>query len=106
MRIGSFESLSTREFVGTTGKCSGKFFLGKPLGLTGCEVSLNRLPAGKGMSFVHAHKRNEEVYIVLRGKGIFYIDGEEFPIEEGCLPPDFPWHLCVRKIFSNFHVFV
>ncbi len=83
MQIGPFESLSTREFVGTAGKCSGKFFLGEPLGLTGCEVSLNRLGAGKGMPFVHAHKRNEEVYIVLRGKGVFYLDGEEFPIQEG-----------------------
>ncbi len=81
--VGSFESLSDRAFVGTTGKYSGKFFVGKELGLTGCEVSLNRLPAGKGMPFVHAHKKNEEVYIVLRGKGTFFMDGEEFPIQEG-----------------------
>lgn len=63
----------------------GKYFIGKELGLTGCEVSLNRLPAGKGMPFVHSHQRNEELYIVLRGSGTFFVDGEEFPIQEGSL---------------------
>lgn len=45
--------------------------------------SMNRLPAGKGVPFVHAHRRNEELYLVVRGSGFFYIDGEEFPIAEG-----------------------
>nr|WP_279342405.1 cupin domain-containing protein [Geotalea sp. SG265] len=43
------------------------------------------MPAGKGMPFVHAHKKNEELYIVLGGNGIFYVDGEEFPVSEGSL---------------------
>lgn len=79
--IGSFENLLTRDFMGF----HGKYFIGKELGLTGCEVSLNRLPAGKGMPFVHAHKKNEELYIVLRGNGTFFVDGEEFPVQEGSL---------------------
>ncbi len=29
--------------------------------------------------------RNEELYIVLKGSGIFYMDGDEFPIQEGSL---------------------
>lgn len=77
--IGPLETLLQRDFMGF----HGKYFLGKELGLTACEVSLNRLPAGKGMPFVHAHKKNEELYLVIRGSGIFFIDGEEFPIEEG-----------------------
>lgn len=76
---GSLESLAGREYAGET----GKLFLREELGLTGCEVSLNRLPAGKGMNFVHAHKRNEEVYIVLRGTGTFFVDGDEFEVREG-----------------------
>lgn len=76
---GPLEMLRDRIGVGAR----GKFMLGEELGLTGCEVSLNRLPAGKGVPFVHAHKRNEELYIVVRGSGVFYIDGEEFPIGEG-----------------------
>ena len=31
------------------------------LGLTGAEVSINTLPAGAGVPFVHAHKQNEEI---------------------------------------------
>ena len=78
---GPFETLLNRDFMGF----HGKYFLGKELGLTGCEVSLNRLPAGKGMPFVHAHKKNEELYIILSGSGTFFVDGEEFPIREGSL---------------------
>ena len=78
---GPLEELLKRDFMGFP----GKYFIGKDLGLTGCEVSLNRLPAGKGMPFVHSHKKNEELYIVLKGSGIFYMDGKEFPIQEGSL---------------------
>ncbi|GAB7024902.1 cupin domain-containing protein [Geotalea toluenoxydans] len=78
---GPFETLLKRDFLGF----HGKFFIGGDLGLTGCEVSLNRLPAGKGMPFVHAHSKNEELYIVLGGSGIFHVDGEEFPVSEGSL---------------------
>jgi len=80
-QTGPFETLLQRDFMGF----HGKYFIGENLGLTGCEVSLNRLPAGKGMPFVHSHKKNEELYIVLRGSGTFYVDGEEFPISEGSL---------------------
>lgn len=79
--IGPFETLLQRDFLGF----HGKYFIGKELGLTGCEVSLNRLPAGKGMPFVHTHKKNEELYIVLGGNGIFFVDGDEFPVQEGSL---------------------
>ena len=79
--IGPLETLLQRDFMGF----HGKYFIGKELGLTGSEVSLNRLPAGKGIPFVHAHKKNEELYIVLRGNGTFFVDGEEFPVQEGSL---------------------
>lgn len=68
--------------IGEIGKV-GRVTLHDELGLTGSEVSVNELPAGVSVPFVHAHKRNEEVYIVLKGKGQFYIDGEEFAVEEG-----------------------
>lgn len=53
------------------------------LSLTGTEVSINNLPAGVSIPFVHAHTNNEELYIVLSGKGSFFVDGEEFLISEG-----------------------
>lgn len=56
------------------------------LGATGCEVSINNLPAGQAIPFVHKHKENEEVYIVLAGEGEFWLDGEIVPVREGsCL---------------------
>ncbi|ACH37470.1 cupin superfamily barrel domain protein [Citrifermentans bemidjiense Bem] len=61
----------------------GRVVLNEQLSLTGSEISINELPAGVSVPFVHAHKRNEEVYVILSGKGRFYIDGEEFAIETG-----------------------
>lgn len=53
------------------------------LGLTGAEVSMNHLPAGTGVPFVHAHKKNEEIYIVLSGKGKAVVDGDEILLQAG-----------------------
>ncbi|MBR6718496.1 MAG: cupin domain-containing protein [Oscillospiraceae bacterium] len=46
------------------------------LGLTGAEISVNNLPAGACVPFVHAHKQNEEIYVILAGRGRAVIDGE------------------------------
>lgn len=61
----------------------GRVTLNEKLTLTGSEVSVNELPAGVSVPFVHSHKRNEELYIVLSGKGILYVDGDEFGVEAG-----------------------
>ena len=53
------------------------------LGLTGAEISVNTLPAGASVPFVHAHKANEEIYFILSGKGRAVIDGDEIGLEEG-----------------------
>ncbi len=53
------------------------------LNLTGAEVSINVLPAGASVPFVHAHKQNEEIYGVLEGEGFAEIDGERVPLAAG-----------------------
>ncbi len=53
------------------------------LGLTGAEVSINHMPAGAGVPFVHYHKKNEEIYAILSGKGRMVIDGEEIALNAG-----------------------
>lgn len=53
------------------------------LGLTGAEISLNTLPTGAGVPFVHKHTNNEEVYGVLAGKGHALIDGETVELNTG-----------------------
>ena len=53
------------------------------LSLTGAEVSINLLPAGAGVPFVHADKCNEEIYGILEGAGKAVIDGEEVALKAG-----------------------
>jgi mannose-6-phosphate isomerase-like protein (cupin superfamily) len=64
-------------------QAKGRVTLHKELALTGSEISINELPPGVSVPFVHSHKRNEEVYIVVKGKGRFYVDGDEFDVAEG-----------------------
>ncbi len=53
------------------------------LSLTGAEISVNNLPAGTGVPFVHSHKQNEEIYGILSGKGKAVIDGETVKLTAG-----------------------
>ena len=53
------------------------------LGLTGAEISVNTLPAGACVPFIHAHKQNEEIYAILAGKGKAVIDGETVALAAG-----------------------
>lgn len=74
MNIGTFKGdLATK----------GRVMAGQELSLTGSEISFNYTPAGKFTPFVHSHKLNEEVYIVVSGSGRFMVDDDEFAIREG-----------------------
>ena len=53
------------------------------LSLTGAEISINHLPAGGSVPFIHSHKNNEEIYAVLAGKGKVVIDGEDVELAAG-----------------------
>jgi mannose-6-phosphate isomerase-like protein (cupin superfamily) len=68
---------------GTSLAVEGKVFLGPLLGLTGAEISINRMLPGQGMPFLHRHKQNEEVFIFIGGEGEFRVDGNVFPVREG-----------------------
>ena len=61
----------------------GRVELHKTLSLTGAEISINNLPAGANVPFIHSHKNNEEVYGILSGKGKVIIDGEEVALTAG-----------------------
>jgi mannose-6-phosphate isomerase-like protein (cupin superfamily) len=68
----------------------GKLFLQKLLGSAGLEISLNVLPPGAAMPFLHRHDQNNEVYVVVGGRGQFLIDGECIDVSEGsvlCMSP-------------------
>ena len=61
----------------------GRMELHEALSLTGAEVSINSLPAGAGVPFVHSHKNNEEIYGVIFGKRTATIDNETIEIVAG-----------------------
>jgi mannose-6-phosphate isomerase-like protein (cupin superfamily) len=61
----------------------GKLFLQKLLGSAGLEISLNVVPPGKGMPFLHRHQQNDEVYVIVGGRGQFLVDDESIDVAEG-----------------------
>lgn len=65
------------------GEMKGKVFLKDALGATGTELSFGVLPAGVEVPFFHKHKQNEEIYIVLSGKGEMQVDEQAFDVCEG-----------------------
>ena len=69
----------TKTNIGNDGRAE----LHEALELTGAEVSINNLPAGANVPFVHSHKNNEEIYGIISGKGKVVIDGEEVALEKG-----------------------
>lgn len=60
-----------------------RYELHDSLSLTGAEISINNLPAGSNVPFVHSHKHNEEIYVVLSGKGKAVIDNEAVELAAG-----------------------
>lgn len=62
---------------------AGKAFVKDILGTTGMEISFGTLGEGEAVPFLHKHKQNEEVYIILRGEGIFSLDGNDYPVKAG-----------------------
>ncbi len=83
--LGPFEKIDQYIFKHPklTEGVAGKKFLKEELGLTSMEVSLNKFPAGTSMPFGHKHRANEELYLFLKGKGEFCVDGEWFEVQEG-----------------------
>lgn len=69
----------TKTNIGTEGRTE----LHDKLMLTGAEISINQLPAGVSVPFVHSHKNNEEIYGILSGEGKAIIDNAEVVLSAG-----------------------
>lgn len=72
-----------KNYTKTTIGNEGRTELHETLSLTGAEISMNQLPAGTNVPFVHSHKNNEEIYGILSGKGHAMIDNEEIKLSAG-----------------------
>lgn len=70
-------------YIKTTIGNEGREELHEALSSTGVEVSINSLPAGAGVPFVHSHKNNEEIYGVIAGKEMAVIDDDKIEITPG-----------------------
>lgn len=77
------EVFTMKNYTKTNVGNEGRAELHEKLALTGAEISVNQLPAGAGVPFVHSHKNNEEIYGILSGKGKVVIDGEEIALTAG-----------------------
>jgi uncharacterized cupin superfamily protein len=58
--------------------------LRRELGVESFGINLITLPPG-ARGRIHAHERQEEVYLVIEGELTLVIDGEEYPLERGRL---------------------
>ena len=72
-----------KQYVKTSVGNEGRVELHNTLSLTGAEISVNRLPAGASVPFIHAHKHNEEIYAILAGSGNAVIDDETVALTAG-----------------------
>lgn len=61
----------------------GKVFAGQAVGATGSEFSFQTLVPGQDSGFLHTHKTHEELYFILKGEGMYQVDGEMIPVAEG-----------------------
>ncbi len=66
-------------------KVKGRHFLSRSMGCEAVGVSLMRLKPGEGASYVHRHKVQEEVFIILKGAGTILLDGRRHPMPEGTM---------------------
>lgn len=84
-QLGAFEDLLAHalEVPGIPRPVRGKVFLKRRLGLTGMEVSVNRLPAGVAVPFLHRHRTHEELFLVVGGRGELIVDGQVIPLTAG-----------------------
>ena len=71
--------------LGPDVKIPGKVFGGVVVVATGGEFSFQIFRPGTETGFLHTHKKHEELYFFLKGKGEFQVDGQIFPVSEGSI---------------------
>ena len=85
--MGKFDELDKHQFVhpkfGTVDPA--RIFVGEQLETKGSEISFRKLAPGTTIPFLHKHHRNEEVYILLKGSGLFQVDNDILKIREGSI---------------------
>ncbi|NJL66822.1 MAG: cupin domain-containing protein [Microcoleus sp. SM1_3_4] len=78
----------------------------RQLQLQGVALGLIRLSAGEGYTFTHSHSQQEELYIVVEGKGAIAIDGQLIALESGDIVRVAPPAKRALKADDNTDLFV
>lgn len=71
--------------AGPMDQWEAKLFVGRALGFSGMEVSINRMAPGQAVPFLHQHRQHEEMYLFLQGHGQFQVNGETFDVKPGTI---------------------
>ena len=106
INVGKFSDLMDYELpLGPDFTLHGKVFAGQAVGATGSDLSFQTLVPGQDSGFLHTHKTHEELYIIpgqdsgflhthktheelyiiLKGEGMYQVDGELIPVSEGSI---------------------
>ena len=84
--VGKISEIIEHELpMGPNVTIQGKVFVGQSIGATGSEMSFQTLVPGQDSGFLHTHKTHEELYIILKGVGLYQVDGEIFNVSEGSI---------------------
>jgi mannose-6-phosphate isomerase-like protein (cupin superfamily) len=85
VNIGNFDGLLEHSYIHPKLRTEvvGKVFVGEAIHSSGTEISFQLLSPKKEISFLHKHRNHEEVYVIIKGKGQFQVDGKCFDVKEG-----------------------
>ncbi len=83
--VGRMDQIIEHELPMGPNVIQGKVFVGQALGATGSELSFQTLVPGQDSGFLHTHKTHEELYFILKGEGMYQVDGEQFAVSEGTI---------------------
>ncbi len=76
------------------------------LALTGVALGLISLPCDQGYSFTHSHAEQEEVYIVVEGRGAIWVNETLLPLQRGDIVRVSPATRRALKAASDSALFV
>lgn len=87
LEIGNLTNLSEYSYFHPLLKTEipGKLFVGELLKTTGVEISFQEIAPKTEIPFYHKHKKQEEIYFIIKGSGQFQVDDTIFDIQEGSL---------------------
>ena len=83
VNVGRMDQIIEHELPMGPNVIQGKVFVGQALGATGSELSFQTLVPDQDSGFLHTHKTHEELYFILKGEGLYQVDGEQFAVSEG-----------------------